>query len=132
MPPSDSSEMLHPSSPTRYIQAPFAPADVFKLGRMNTIFSVDTSTKTMWVKIHELKGLQTAYAGGLATLFVRVYVLPSGNKDEVVRSLFARGKPSKGHAYKRWTVGYAVGPNVSIEEVRDLSEQLDPVDPRAT
>ena len=89
-----------------------------KVGRINSIFSVDAATKTMWVKIHELKGLQTAYAGGLATLYVRVYVLPAGNKDEVVRSLFARGQPLKGKEYKRWTVGYSVGPNVSIEEVR--------------
>ena len=77
----------------------------------------------MWVKIHELKGLQTANAGGLATLYVRVYVLPAGNKDEVVRSLFARGQPSKGKEYKRWTVGYSVGPSVSIEEVRNRGRQ---------
>jgi hypothetical protein len=109
------------STETRpYVQPPNAPPDVPHIGRINTIFNVDRTTKTLWVKVNELKGLPTVFAGGLATIHVRVYVLPSTDKDDVVGALFARGIPTHGTAYKRWTVGYSVASNISVEEVRAL------------
>jgi hypothetical protein len=97
-----------------------APPTAARVGRIQTIFNVDRSAKTLWVKINDVKGLRTSFVGGLETIHIRVYVLPWEDLKLLQNTLYAHGVPRKGNAYKRWTSPHAVSQSFSCEEVSDL------------